>query len=53
MLTSLLRVEVVEGVATLTLEREAALFAAACADEDTREDARAFLEKRPARFRGR
>jgi enoyl-CoA hydratase len=34
-------------------EREAALFGLLCSTEDMSEGTRAFLEKRPARFRGR
>jgi len=35
------------------LDREARLFALACATEDMKEGTRAFLEKRPPRFQGR
>jgi enoyl-CoA hydratase len=34
------------------LDREAALFSLLCSTEDMREGTRAFLEKRPARFKG-
>jgi enoyl-CoA hydratase/carnithine racemase len=44
---------VLTGAGERGLEREAALFALACAGEDMLEDTRAFLEKRPARFLGR
>jgi enoyl-CoA hydratase len=43
----------IQAVNDGTLSGEAALFGKVCATEDMKEGTRAFLEKRPARFKGR